>query len=340
MKKIFILQFIIVFYSSIIAYASSPAGFPEEFSEIQAEDNEIIGYGEGASREEACTNAKKDIAKQIQTQIYSEDRFEKAVENNKLSEKGKTTVTEKTDAVLTDVDCKKAEPRGNTWYAAARYENLSIENKFVKRVSQLKQPCREERQNKYLGQTLLVKTINKDLGCKPDIRIARKNKRWYLAYGQIEIQMTDAEFERLFKNPYACDAITLKPSGEILTEGSVLSFSIAAKNEGYISLLNVYENGEVFVISSNQPIKANKKLAIPDPASDQELVCGLITPEKQASDLYVAVYSKNKLDLSRIQQVGKKVEKDEEHFKFDELLNILDENEFSSVLIRTKPKSE
>lgn len=93
MRKIFVLQFIIAFYSSIIAYASSPAGFPEEFSEMQPGDHEIIGYGEGASREEACTNAKNDIANSIQSQIYPEKKFEKTVENNKLSEIGKTTVT-------------------------------------------------------------------------------------------------------------------------------------------------------------------------------------------------------------------------------------------------------
>lgn len=69
-------------------------------------------------------------------------------------------------------------------------------------------------------------------------------------------------------------------------------------------------------------------------------MCGLVTPGKETRDLYVAIYSKNKIDLSRIQQVGGKVEKDEEHFKFGELLDILGENEFSSVLIRTKPKSE
>lgn len=335
MRKIFVLQIILILCAGRIAYAAVPVGFPDGFSHLQVEDYEIIGYGDGDTREEASAKARDEIARSIQIQVNRETLYETKLNNDVLSQKKEVVSKQKSDVVLTELETIKQEQKDKKWYVAMKYENLPIEKKFARRL----QHCANEKQNRYLRQTQLIKDINRELKCSPNIRVVRNNGIWYLTSDKVVLPLTNREFDKLLNNS-ASDVMNFQPSGDVLMEGSVLTFTISAKQDGFVSLLDVYENGEVFIISPNQPIKANKKLALPDPAGVQELVCGLITPGKQASDLYVAVYSKNKIDLSRIQQVGKKVEKDEEHFKFDELLGILDENEFSSVLIRTKPKSE
>lgn len=355
MRKIFLLQFIFVFCTTNIAFASFPDWFVKK--NIEAEEHEVIGYGVGKTLEEAIDGAKKDIA-------LFESRPTVRILNR--SKEGKNTSIQwsiqwvKVDIVVTDTETIKQEPREGEWYVAVKCDNQPFEKKFAKKM---RQPCGNEKQNRYLQQTPLVKAINKELKCEPDLRILRKNNVWYMSYNKLILPLTNdykklyfssnlehlkkilipsnttTDFKRLFVST-SSDTVIIKPLQDEILEGSELNFIASAKRDGYISLIGVYENGEVFVVSANQQINPNKELIIPDPSNDHEIVSRLLTPRKLTSDLYIALYSKNIIDLSRIQQGGGKIEKDEEHFNFGELLNILDENEFSSVLISAKPKSE
>ncbi|MCK4312223.1 MAG: hypothetical protein KAW88_05760 [Candidatus Cloacimonetes bacterium] len=56
--------------------------------------------------------------------------------------------------------------------------------------------------------------------------------------------------------------------------------------------------------------------------------------------MYVALFDKEEINLSRIQTAGEKIEKEEWHYKFNEILEMMDEYEFSSVLIRTRPREK
>jgi len=146
------------------------------------------------------------------------------------------------------------------------------------------------------------------------------------------------EFEKLFIS-YESENISIIPSkSSVLTEGDVFSFSIESKKNGYLSIINVYEDGECFIITSNQPVMTNQLISIPDKSSDNELIAGLFTEKQPTYDLYVALFDNKEINLSRLQTAGSKIEKEEWHYKFNEVLEMMNEYEFCTVLIRTRPK--
>lgn len=170
--------------------------------------------------------------------------------------------------------------------------------------------------------------------------IVRDNKIWYLTHQNMErmIPLTANNFARLFVG-FQSRSIALSASNDDLVEGSAFSFTLMPNADGFVTLIDVYENGEVFIVAPNIPVKANKSIVVPDPSAADEMAAGLLTPGLQAKDLYLAVYSRDKADfISRMQRMGKQVEKDEDHYRFAELLDILDVYDFSSVIIRTRPK--
>ena len=53
---------------------------------------------------------------------------------------------------------------------------------------------------------------------------------------------------------------------------------------------------------------------------------------------YIVIFSKTTLNLSRFTQTDETIIKSERDKKFDELIYLLKDKEFSSLLIKTKPR--
>ena len=307
---------------------------PDWFGKLPHNDYEIIGYGIGNSVEEATARANKDIALYIRTHISSESFFEETLTDEEYSRKAKVILQEHTHVVLSEVVTIKQEHAGGIWYVAVRYENLPFEEKIAKRLRLSE--CIKESQNRYLSRTPLIRSINKELNCELDFKLTRNHGVWYISYDKVMVPLNRKNFERLFIS-YESYGISLIPSKTELVAADIFSFAFQSSQSGFASLLNICEDGEVFIISANQPIKANKETTIPDPSGEMELFAGLPHEGRPTYDLYTLIISNNKIDLSRIQQAGNKVEKGARHFKFDEVLSLMDEYDFSTVLIRSRP---
>jgi hypothetical protein len=327
------LYFVLLFFIFSIFLNASP---PEWFRKLSHKDYEIIGYGSSQNLEEARTMAKKEIANSIQTQIISENIFETSEINSVVNEKVNLYLEAKTNVVLSDLKTVKEEKKKKEWYVALIYENLSIEMKFADKISLSEQ--RSENQNRYLLNSPLIQSINEELNCTLDIKLKRKNKMWYLAYENVMLPLSPDEFEQLFISSNS-DKISLTLSkSSMLTESDVFSFSVESKQDGYLSIINVYENGECFIITSNQPVTSNNPVRFPDDSSDNELIAGLLIKNQATYDLYVALFDENEINLSRIQAAGEIAESEERHYKFNEVLEMMNEYEFCTVLIRTRPQ--
>jgi hypothetical protein len=327
-----ILYIMLLFFIFPIFLNASP---PEWFRNLPNKDYEIIGYGRSRNPEEAKTLAKKEIANSIQTQIISENVFETSEINGTVNEKANMYLEAKTNVVLDDLKILKEERKKREWFVALSYENLPIERKLAKKIAFFQ--YEPEPQNKYLYNTPLFQSINEVLESTLDIKLKRKNKIWYLIYENIMLPLSPIEFEKLFISTNS-DNISLKLSNRsILTEGENFSFSIESNQDGYFSIINVYENGECFVIASNQVLSAENPVKFPDEASESELVAGLFNENQSTYDLYVVLFDTDKINLSRIQTAGEKIVSEERHFKFNEVIEMMNEYEFCTVLIRTRP---
>lgn len=326
LKPIF---FITLFYSVLTA---TP---PEWFHKLHHNEFEIIGYGSSKNLEEARNIAKKEIANSIQTLIKTETISQTKEKNNKVNENIETYIEVKTNVVLSDLINLKEEQINKIWFVAFKYFNLPLEKKFASKISE---QISNEKQNKYLRKTPLFKSLNNELKYQLDIKLKRKDNLWYLSYNKIMLPLSPNDFEKFFISSQS-DIVQINSSpSRLLYEGDVFHFNILASENGYISIINVYENGVCFVISSNQKIKSNKIITIPDEFSDKELVAGLFNENQNTFDLYIALFSKEKINLSRFQKANDTIKTGEYYFKFDEILEMMNYYEFSTVLIRTEPQ--
>ncbi len=328
---ILMVAFLLVFVGRAIS--SSPQWYEKRL--YTGDDSEIVGYGQADTIEEAKINAKNDIAKQIYSQIVSKNEFTTRVLNEKVTKKGETIIKETTDVRISDAQVIKSEYNQGLWYVALSYEYLTPAMKFVKKIKA--DSCMNDKQNRYLKKTPLVRAINNEAGCTPSLSIERLNSVWNIAY-KGTLQPIRQDFEKLLARVQSSGMIELYASEENPIEGQVISFTVVSRRIGYVSLFNVYENGEAFVIAANQVVEAQMPVVIPDPKSGNELIAGLLIAGKPSIDLFVAVYSETRLDCSKIQHLGKTIEKEEEHYKFSDLLDMMGSYEFSTILIRTTPK--
>ena len=335
-SKIFIAFFIMVclLMPPPARVSASP---PDWFLNLPHKDYELVGYGEGRTLDEALAKAKKGIAQSIRTRIRSESVFEERLANKDYSRNARTLLQERTDVVLSDLETVRKEHRDGLWYIAVKYENLPFPKKFSKRLSH--RACEQGNQNRYLSCTPLIKALNAELGCSPAVKLLRNHGLWYLACEDVMLPLGSAAFEKLYAS-CPSPSLSLVPSKTDLRKGDAFSVTLRPLRDGFVSLLNVYESGEVSVILANRSAQASEDILCPDPAANLELVAGLVREGEATFDLYVGFLSPEKVDLGRIQQAGDQVSSGERHFKFDEVLGLMDNVEFCTVLIRTRPKDQ
>jgi len=85
-------------------------------------------------------------------------------------------------------------------------------------------------------------------------------------------------------------------------------------------------------------IKISKYLQIPSKESQNYFEAGVIEEGKDTHDLYIAIWSEKPLDMSRFTHADEELNSNESAYKFDELIELLDTKEYSSILLRTKVK--
>jgi hypothetical protein len=345
MKKMLPSAVTLFFMLSVVGIASaqfwgSPKPAPEWFTKPPAGDRgyEYYGPGKGADEKEAEKNAREFICAAIRSDIASGFFSEEEVNDDTVSKQKRHILTVQSDCSLADAHVVDQQRVDQSWYVLVKYEHLSIGKRCKKWLSP--SACSVDKQNRYLQKTPLMKEINYEMGATPAFRLLRDNKVWYLKHSKMEkiLPLNDGEFNKLLAPCSSGKMVNISATKEELVEGTAFSLTVNAAQDGYVTVFNVYENGEVFTVEANRKIAANTSLTIPDPSAEDELVGGLLAPGKPSQDLYVAVYTPEKKSFSRIQSLGKQLDKEEEHYKFAELLDYLDEYEFSVALVRTLPK--
>jgi len=287
-KQVHIIGFLLFFINSTAVHAgifgsSQPVPYWFTTPPTGTKGYEYYGTGMGADDKEAQGNARAAIAASIRSDIDSGFISKEEVKKGSYSQEKRHVLSVKTDMSLTDAEIVKQEQVGKTWYVLMKYENLTIGKKCKKWLHPSE--CAGEKQNRFLAGTRLIREINAETGCTPDMRLVRKDKTWYLTHNRIEklLPLTSDDVANLLA-PYQSDKVMLTPSNTELREGTAFTLTVQAIQDGFVTLFDVYENGEVFVVAPNQPVKANQKITIPDAKSESEMVAGLLAPGKPSTD--------------------------------------------------------
>ena len=219
-----------------------------------------------------------------------------------------------------------------TWPFARRFAQMLPNSGFFLT------PAAARRQNPYLKQTPLIQEINRHLnGNSLDLEITRANNYWHLSFQEAILQIPHEEFDRLYVT-VAGTKVQLEVSSQVLQEGEGFNLRLFSDTLGFVHLLDVYETGQVTVISANKKIFPQRWQQIPDTDSANELVAGLLEANKPTHDLYVALWSARKIDLNRFMPGSSKAVNSDTEFKFGELLTLLRDYPFATMLVRTMPR--
>jgi hypothetical protein len=190
-------------------------------------------------------------------------------------------------------------------------------------------------QNSFLAHSVLIKEANKLTICIYDYELKYYNNAWYLTYKTIAEKLTPRAFGTFFINIKNANISISSPKHD-LKEGEGFYININSHKDGYVSILDIYENGRVGVLLNNRKIKAKSHFTYPDLTSGKEFVASLLTPSTSTKDLYIAIYSKNRLNLSMFETQSANTVTDKE-YRFNEVVKLLSTYDYATLVLRMRP---
>ena len=312
-------------------------GQPDWYYSIAPSSNTYIGYGQGQSEAKAKEDALNSIASQISTQTENSFKKKTEVNNDSLNKSMQEIRSQKSAAKLSDYKILKQQKIENTFYVAISYENLPSLQKFAKKV--IMTLPENEVQNSYIKNTFFAKKLKDIVGKNVAFDLRRKDRLWYVGYGSIMQVLDDEDFSDFFKTIHTKNVDFMTDTGrEVLYEGDQFYFKTKSNKDGFISIISVYEDGTVATLVKNIKVKAGELTNIPDKDFESVLEAGLITPRVETYDLYIALWSDEKVSLDMFARADENLIEDERYKNFHELITYLNDKEFSSLKIVTKPR--
>ena len=307
----------------------TPSWYHAQTMQVQS-SSKYLGYGDAKTFFEAKAIAKEEIAQSLMSHV--ESSFVSKTEVQKNSDKERyNTQTKHNLKVTTKIDLenlsilKQAYLNGR-YFVLLEYENLDLAYRIKKSVPEIE--CGDV--NEYIKSTPLYQSIRSAFSCDINLKIQRKNSAWYLGYKDKEFLLNSLEFEKLYVSRQS-KVFDFKINKSVLKDGDSFYFRFSSKKEGYITLLDVYENGIVTVLSASQ--KIDKTLQIPSKESESYFEAAVVENSHDSSDLYVAVFSEKPLDMSRFSYANDEVLSSEVAYKFDELIEMFSSLEYSTLVV-------
>ncbi len=293
-----------------------------------SQKNEIIGYGIGESLVKARQQATASVVETISVEIDSSLDIATSSSNGNIYKKASMNISSQAHATLSGIKVIRSVKIDENWYVAVKYDNSPLEIRLKKL---LPKELKGSDQNLYLKNTPLIRNLNTEINVSLDYEIIRKDNLWQLQYHDIIIPLTQDDFYLLFSNVKSAK-ISITANKSVYREKDTMKFEIKHSQPGYISVLYVEHNGKVGVLFSN--LVSEKHLIYPSAESEDTFV--ISNPYKEPiKELYIALYSKEPIDLSMFEEVTSTV-LDKTNYNFDRLLFVLNNVVFSSYQIKIK----
>jgi hypothetical protein len=223
-----------------------------------------------------------------------------------------------------DIQTIRSEKVGDTYFMARFFQN--IPNK----------KC-NEKQSLFMQKSIFVQQANSLTPCPYPYQFKRVNHQWYLNYLDVLQPLSQSDFLSFYID-ISDNTLLLDVKRQDLIEDDRFFFSIKSKHSGFVSLLNIYENGEIGLLLENSYIVPNFILTFPDIKGDLELKASLLYKAKPTIDLYVLLFSKNKINLSNFNEQQSTLVKNKS-YQFATLHQLMKNYRFTTTVIRTQPNS-
>ncbi len=283
---------------------------PTWFYNVPSKSYEIVGYGIDEKLQTARDIAKAEISKTIMIKITSNSNVNKKSINGNYSKTHLSKIVTSTDATLQGIEILKEEYKDNKWYVSVIYDNRTLLQKI-----NIKYPSYSE-------------TNLKDI---KNLKVVRNNNNWYLKINEDLYFLNTQNFTKIFLNKSA-NNLTFKSNKTIYNSQEQMQFKITSKDKGYISILYSEANGKVGIVLLNKNI--NKELIYPKQNDENQLIT--YNPTKNTIiELYICIYSKNKLDLRKFENISEH-QLDESNYNFDKLLDTIKNKKVSTLKLKIR----
>jgi ferritin-like protein len=309
---------------------------PEWYGTLQ-DSSQMIGYGEGNSREAAILMARKEISESIQVQVSAETNINVTKSNKNITQDYTSTATAKTDVLLLETSVLREENQNNYWYIAISYDRGNLHKRLINMVSS--SLCSPIKNEDYIVFTYLFTQIVQATGCRPNLKLEKANDGWMIDYnGQTRPLRDGDNFEDYFYSRVDNKGIVVNGSPSSVKNGKPFELQITSHEDGYISIYNVYGRGMVTELVSNIPISASKSVNFPkDVFPNNELVASLVNPKVSAVEMYVVVFNTTVDRDRRFTLAASTINPANNSFLFDLLLEKMSQSRFGTDVFRIEP---
>ena len=284
----------------------------------------IIGYGSGLSMKEAAKDARGDISAQFSVNISSSNKIAASTSKESFLPDIESKESSTTASIIKNSQIIKSEKVGKRYFVALIH----------KKVPKLK--C-VEKQNPFLENISLIKKANSLTRCNYDYSLVHINSSWYLYSDGFTQKLNYSQFDSFFSST-SSNSLQISSKYSSYQAGDVFKLEIESKEDGFLSLLVVYENGKVGILAKNRVIKKNTIAYFPKEESSFDMVAGLNEDNSATKDLYFAFVTPHRINLAEFEPVSNRL-LGENEYRFNKVLNLCSKYDFASTLIRTTPKN-
>ena len=294
-----------------------PAGPPVWYDPaIQPEDDDrYFGYGSGASRQEAMTQAKREIAGAMESRIEAElrcDEFDDGTKNRTIC---RSTATERTSVRLTDVETLRYEhdARSGVHYVKTQFDSAPLGKRIARSLDRQNNPCgppqpgEAEESPPFLARTVAGRNLERQLGCLPN-----ETALDYTGNGRWSFALANRSFVVVYENEIAgqfwpagphADSTALAlgivdeegrpiPNNEVTSResdsgGEFFLSTTVADRDGHLTLLSASDTGATLFLHQ-QPVTAGQHILFPDPQDYYGLKVAPRPGRPSGQELYVA----------------------------------------------------
>jgi len=305
-KQYILLKIAFLFYIFSFSLFAAQSTLPLWFHHLQGKSYELFGYGVDGDLSTARNMAKNEVAESLRVRVQSSFSLNQSLEGTKAKQSAKSSLHTQADAILEGIEVVKEVQKDGKWYVALKYDNRPLFEKIQAKYPHFKKPHLQE------------------------VHLVRKSNAWYLNVKGELFLLSKENFIELFEN-HDSNITKLSLNKNKFNSYDKMEFNLQTKKEGFVSLFNVESGGKVALLFAN--VKVKKSLHLPRKSDDALIAYN--PSQKTITEMYVAIYSKKKLDLREFERVGTEL-LDGSNYNFHKLLAIIQKYNFTSLRVKIK----
>jgi len=333
--------------SILLVTTNSYAKPPEWFGNLTVENNTVIGYGSGKSRKAAMVNARGDIAASINVKVTSQYNQTQELKNNEYKNEITNKTSEEVDVRLNGLKTLKSTESDGVHYVALSFDARSLTVKLREMFVNGVKFSHIESTNPYahtLFASELKGAISSGITYTPEYDIVWNNGAYKLIINNNEFFLTANDVQKFLishKNKViSIDLMHHTRSGyksiEKIKAGDYFHINVKHASSGYLTLLNIDEEGKVSVMFDNKRVGDVTTETYPNLDEYEGLMTEVLNNKDSAIESYVAVLCSKTKRFLEFKEISESVNTDNNSLRFPALYKKIAGCDFASSLLKTR----